>query len=557
MLTSKPRILFALGASLCIGLSSAPSAALNTTINGALGDLDGDGDGGAGEAAVVQAAVNCWDARITTNRNFTLTVSGASLMGRGVGSVTALSGGVPTAGMAMMDNDGSTNWFTDLSPLDSLEFAPDPNAQWRFINGTAASGANNADLLRSVAHEIGHANGWICGNAACNRSTDTANYDALMVPQPANFTQGTNVNLQANPGFDAPLRGDGLMGGIGVGGVVNELSHTGPSGPFNAVADLMYGRTGVGVRETPSMINVDMFSRAYGDTVNFPLTVNAGADLIVECDEPGGSTVSLDGSATTDPEGDGLTFSWTCQNVVLSDANTVSPDGFFVNAQTEQCRLDATDQAACAPDADLVQVSVVDTTDPVVTVPADVTAECAAPGGTAVDIGQAFATDACDSFVPVSNDAPALFPLGATIVTWTAVDDDGNVAQETQIVTIEDTTPPEISADLSPDVLWPPNHELRAITASIQVSDICDANPTVALTSVTSSEPDNDIGDGNTSDDIQGAAIGTDDREFELRAERDGRKVGRTYTVVYTASDGSGNQTPDQDAVLAPHNQND
>ena len=116
-----------------------------------------------------------------------------------------------------------------------------------------------------------------------------------------------------------------------------------------------------------------------------------------------------------------------------------------------------------------------------------------------------------------------------------------------------DTTPPEIDAELSPDVLWPPNHELHAITASIQVSDICDASPTVALASVTSSEPDNDIGDGNTNDDIQGAAIGADDREFELRAERDGRKVGRTYTAVYTASDGSGNQTPDEDEVAVPH----
>ncbi len=534
-------------------LLTAPASALNTTVVGALGDLDGNGDGGTGEAAVLQTAVNCWDARITTNRNFTLNVSGASLTGRGVGSTTAVVGGVPTTGMIMMDNDGSVNWFTDPTPLDSLEFTPDPNAQWRFINGTAASGANNADLLRSVAHEIGHANGWICGNAACNRTTDTANYDALMVPQPANFVLNTTVNLVANPGFNVPLRGDGLVGGIGAGGVVNELSHTGPTGPFNAVADLMFGRTGIAIRETPSMVNVDLFARAYGDTVNFPLTVNAGADIVAECSEPGGSTVSLDGSGSTDPEGDTLIYSWTCNTVVLSDTDTVTPDGFFANGQTEQCRLDATDLAACSPDADLVQVTVVDTMDPDLTVPPDVTAECASPGGTAVSIGGAFATDACDDFVQISNDAPALFPLGVTPVTWTATDDDGNTITKIQLVTIEDTTPPVVSATLAPDSLWPPNHRLHAVAATIQVTDVCDPAPTVVLASAVSSEPDNGIGDGNTNDDIQGADIGTDDRDLELRAERDGRGPGRTYTVAYTASDASGNQASAEDDVRVAH----
>jgi hypothetical protein len=532
-----------------------PASALNTTVVGTLGDLDGDGDGGAGETAVVNNAVGCWDARITTNRNFTLTVSGASLTGRGVGSVTALAGGVPTAGMIMMDNDGSVTWFVDPTPLDSLEFTPDPNAQWRFINGTAASGANNADLLRSVAHEIGHANGWICGNAACNRATDTANYDALMNPQPAGFTLNTTVNLQANPGFNVPLRGDGLAGGIGTGGIVNELSHTGPAGPFNSVSDLMFGRTGSGVRETPSMNNVDLFVRAYGDTVNFPPTVDAGADITAECSEAGGSTVSLDGSGSTDPEGNSLTYSWTCATVALSGAGTVMPYGFFQNGQTEQCRLDVTDLAACSPDADLVNVTVVDTTPPGLTVPDDVTTECAAPGGTAVDIGTAVSTDVCDSLVTISNDAPALFPLGETLVTWTAIDDDGNVTEVTQTVTVEDTTPPEISVELDPALLWPPNHTLNTISATIAVTDICDPDPSVILTSVVSSEADNGIGDGNTTDDIQGAAIGTDDREFELRAERDGSNAGRTYTVLYTATDGSGNEASDEDMVTVPHDQ--
>jgi endo-1,4-beta-xylanase len=75
----------------------------------------------------------------------------------------------------------------------------------------------------------------------------------------------------------------------------------------------------------------------------------------------------------------------------------------------------------------------------------------------------------------------------------------------------------------------------------------------VRLVSITSNEPDNGLGDGDTGGDIQGAAFGTDDREFFLRAERGGVGAGRTYTVTYSATDGSGNSTVRQAVVVVPH----
>ena len=106
-----------------------------------------------------------------------------------------------------------------------------------------------------------------------------------------------------------------------------------------------------------------------------------------------------------------------------------------------------------------------------------------------------------------------------------------------------DTTPPDISVTVTPDTLWPPNHKMVDIVAAVTVSDICDAAPIVVLTSVTSNEPDNDqgkpydpqdstSGDGNTINDIQGAVIGTEDYEFQLRAERAGAGDGRIYTIT-------------------------
>ena len=76
-------------------------------------------------------------------------------------------------------------------------------------------------------------------------------------------------------------------------------------------------------------------------------------------------------------------------------------------------------------------VTVVDTTGPVVTPPADVTAE-ATGALTTVSIGTATATDLVDGVPSLSNDAPVTFPVGTTIVTWTATDAAGNTGTATQ-----------------------------------------------------------------------------------------------------------------------------
>ena len=56
------------------------------------------------------------------------------------------------------------------------------------------------------------------------------------------------------------------------------------------------------------------------------------------------------------------------------------------------------------------------------------------------------------------------------------------------------------------------------IGATVTVTDACDAAPSTQLIAAISNEPDNGVGDGTTSGDIQGAAVGTDDRAFLLRA---------------------------------------
>jgi len=55
------------------------------------------------------------------------------------------------------------------------------------------------------------------------------------------------------------------------------------------------------------------------------------------------------------------------------------------------------------------------------------------------------AADNCSGSVVVSSNAPAMFPSGATTVTFTARDAAGNTATATTMVTVTDTAPPTLT----------------------------------------------------------------------------------------------------------------
>lgn len=113
-----------------------------------------------------------------------------------------------------------------------------------------------------------------------------------------------------------------------------------------------------------------------------------------------------------------------------------------------------------------------------------------------------------------------------------------------------DTTPPVLTVTLSPNNLHP-NKKLVPITATITVKDDYDPAPEIKLESITPSEP-------AERDDIRDASLGTDDRQFTLKAEREGKnKAGRVYTVIYSATDGSGNKTTASATVTVPHDEGD
>jgi len=59
---------------------------------------------------------------------------------------------------------------------------------------------------------------------------------------------------------------------------------------------------------------------------------------------------------------------------------------------------------------------------------------------------------------------------------------------------------------------------------------------------------DDGSGDGNHEPDVMGADPGTEDYDFQVRAERSGNGAGRVYTVVYLVTDEGGLDLPERQA---------
>jgi len=149
--------------------------------------------------------------------------------------------------------------------------------------------------------------------------------------------------------------------------------------------------------------------------------------------------------------------------------------------------------------------------------------------------------------------AEVVLPLGEHVITLRVTDATGLTSTDEVVVKVVDTLPPVVDVSVTPSRLWPPNHKLAHVTATVTVHE---CRPfTVSLVSVTSNEPDNGLGDGDTSDDIQGVDQGSADFDFDLRAERAGGGDGRVYTVTYRVVDDGGLATIATARVVVPHDQ--
>ena len=161
---------------------------------------------------------------------------------------------------------------------------------------------------------------------------------------------------------------------------------------------------------------------------------------------------------------------------------------------------------------------------------------------TSVPVSELIAIDNCAGVIVSRTGIPAnnLFPVGETLISYTATDTSGNAVSVTQMVTVVDDTPPVISA-LTPSAstLWPPNRNMVDVTVNYDAADNCAMLETTL--SVSSNEPA-----GESDWEI------LDAHHVRLRAQRSARWGDRIYTITATAKDVHGNSSSRHVTVRVP-----
>lgn len=155
-----------------------------------------------------------------------------------------------------------------------------------------------------------------------------------------------------------------------------------------------------------------------------PPAVEVSGPAVVEATGPAGAAVSFSASATD-----------ICDPALAPACSAASGSVFALGAHVVSCTAtDASGNAATAS----YGVSIVDTTPPVVTPPANLTAVATSALGTAVAYPAATATDLVDTSVAATCSAASgsFFGLGATTVTCSATDDSGNTGAATFTVSV-------------------------------------------------------------------------------------------------------------------------
>lgn len=341
----------------------------------------------------------------------------------------------------------------------------------------------------------------------------------------------TAPSIAAPADLDLECTGPDMVVDLGTP-TVTDLCDPAPAVTHDAPDTFHLGTTTVTWTATDASGNAASVTQTVTISDTTPPTIVAPADLTIECEGP--ATVIDLGTPTVSDVCDPAP-------AVVNDAPADFHLGTHVVTWTA---TDASGNVATATQT----VTVVDTTPPTLVPPADITTEGTGPT-TPVDVGTPQVTDVCDPAPTFSHDAPTEFVLGTTVVTWTATDASGNVSRATQSVTIVDTTPPELEVSGLPSTLTTVNHSMIRISPEIEVSDIVDVDPTVTVVVTSSEEDDAQTGDGRTTGDI----VVHSPTDIELRAERQGNGPGRVYTLVWTATDDSGNATVVRATISVPH----
>lgn len=222
-------------------------------------------------------------------------------------------------------------------------------------------------------------------------------------------------------------------------------------------------------------------------TANHPPVASAGPGQTIEC-AGSTTTVHLDASASTDIDGDPLTFVWSEDDTPFAGGITPTVQ---LSAGTHLISVTVSDNRGGSDTAD-VTIVISDTIAPDISAPPTITL-ASTPGACSAMVPSTppDVSDNCGSpsLVGARNDGRSLtdpFPVGTTTIVWTATDRAGNSSSAIQSVIVLDHEPPVITcpSDLTVAQSFPGG---SGVGFAVTATDNCSLNPEVTTSPLSGS----------------------------------------------------------------------
>jgi len=494
------------------------------------------GTGGRGVA--VSADDHVWVANSSSSSVTRLDNSGAIV-------ATIAVGNTPTG--VSVDADGKV-WATNLGSSTASRIDPATNTVDLTVNlGSGAGPYNYSDMTGSTVTAPPAAGTWSFVHDSGEDEAPWGN-----VSWNAVTPSDSSITVSAASSTDASC-------------TTFNLAQTVTNGVDLTVADgqclkLTVSFTRASTGESPVLY--DLTVTAF---LNEPPVAVAGAPYTV--DE--GSSVTLDASGSSDPDGDALTYEWDLDN-----------DGDFDDASGVTTSFAGVDGPSVHP----VSVRVCDTSGECDTASTEVTVLNVAPTANAganqtvlrnelvslsgswidpagsadndydwtwdVD-GDGLTDDSGSGAYGDTIGASTSFAsAGFYTLTFGVTDKDGGTGSSTVVIEVINQAPSCANVRPSIGTIWSPNHTMVDVTI-LGVTDADGDATSVVITSIHQDELVFGKGDGNFGPD--GTGVGTS--SAQVRAERSGQGDGRVYHIGFRADDGNGGTCSGTVTVGVPKSQ--
>lgn len=252
-------------------------------------------------------------------------------------------------------------------------------------------------------------------------------------------------NVTAPPITSTILRGHRGWMKLAPGSPIFAWTNGAPMTPFSTQPDSSNWTGGIGggvtmhaltLTDTYQLKTLSTNPNNHAPTANFE-----AIDYNTEARAQNGTIVRLDGRISTDPDvDDPLTYKWYDGETLIS---TAPISDYRLSLGTHTLKLIVTDGNALSSEPLIRQVDVRDNTPPVISgVPSKITRTTGSNVGVTVNYPLPVAYDAVDGVISVtSSKLPGyVYPIGKTLVTFTARDNSGNTSTAQMEVEIKKGT---------------------------------------------------------------------------------------------------------------------